>query len=123
MQERPPGVPCLRVSAVEAALIHAPIALFALAMIGLLLAACAVAGAARVGALVAAWWSACGCIMMVVDARGRGERYGRLACLDARAGKAVRCPRLRDTVCGLFMAWALRYRRHLACRNLVRKGA
>ena len=111
-----------RTSAVETALVHAPIALFAVPFPPFAVAALFARGPLRIGAAFCAWWLASGAAMMIVDARARMDRYRRVvAATEGRASRTAP-PGLRQTVCGLFMSWALRYRRSAGNRSNIRKG-
>lgn len=99
-----------RLPFIEWALVHAPVALFALPLPLLALWAVSLRGPLRALPVLLAWWSGSGMVMMLVDARARRARYDRVASLADRRGRGGGPAGLRDTVCGWFMLWALRYR-------------
>jgi hypothetical protein len=106
----------------EGALLHAPIALFVLPMPFLLIFGLSLDGAPRIVLLALAWWSGSGAAMMIVDARARRARYGRIVELAGATGRAPSLPGLTDTICGKFMSRALRYRVSAGYHRSIRKG-
>lgn len=111
-----------RLSFPEGALVHAPVALFALPLPFLVILVAWLRGPSRVLPLVLTWWSVSGAVMMLVDARARRARYERVASLADRRGHGFRPTGLRDTLCGLFMFWALRYRHSVGNRVSIQEG-